>query len=289
MRGSHTFVLLDSTGLGGTTFDSVEDSLPSASVSLIYGLDTVTISIIAPTFTDLGLTRNEKAVGGALDFLSDNALDTSLINYLDTLPNASLPALYNEMSPASLTSIFQMGFSMAGVQAGMVGLRLSQELGDLGFSSDDISWKDHEGPLFAGNLSASREAFITKSVQPDRWSGFVNGLGDFASVTGDGNAAGYQFSTGGALAGADYRFLEEPDRRGVFGLQPIRQQPGRGPCDGHRGPVWGLRRVEAGRAPLRRLIGSGFEQLCHRARWARRNGDRQHPGTSGFRGAWRGL
>jgi uncharacterized protein with beta-barrel porin domain len=55
---------------------------------------------------------------------------------------------------------------------------------------------------------------MAEDVEAGRWGGFVDGTGDFGTVSGDTNAPGYSFSAGGMTAGVDYRF----DKNLVGGL-----------------------------------------------------------------------
>ena len=109
------------------------------------------------------------------------------------------------MSPSNLTGMFKMNFSNAQAEAGLVSQHLSGLLNSS--VSSDAAWNQGpDGPMFAGDMPASQEAQIAQTVsQPERWSGFVSGMTSFGMVASDGNGAGYQFSTGGTTAGADYR------------------------------------------------------------------------------------
>jgi autotransporter-associated beta strand protein len=202
-----TLTLLASTGVSGT-FGTVQDFLGTP-VSLVYQSDDVVLDITAnaPSFAALALTPNQQAVGGALDSLASNSKDPALINALDAQPDSALPGIYDQISPASLTPIYRIGFTTAQAEAGIVGQRLSQLFGGFSTGSGDLAWNG-ESPMFAGNLPAPVEAGMAGG-QPQRWSGFADGLGNFATITSDGNGPGYQFSTGGVVAGLDYRFSKD--------------------------------------------------------------------------------
>lgn len=187
---------------------SVEDSTGICSVVYKPNEVLLDISADAPSFASLGQTTNQKTIGGALDLAAIDFSNTTLISYLNNQSNASLPGIYDQISPASLTSLYQMGFSTARSQAGLVNQRLSQLFSTFDSTSLDVSWNG-EGPQFAGDLPASEEAGIAQNLQAERWGAFAVGLGNFGTVTGEGNATGYQFSTGGVVAGLDYRFTKE--------------------------------------------------------------------------------
>jgi uncharacterized protein with beta-barrel porin domain len=207
LHDNETFTLLTATSVTGT-FSSVLDTETGASVSLIYQSDDVLLEAFAnaPSFTALALTPNQKVIGGILDGLATNSQDPALINALDAQPDSTLPGIYDQISPASLTPIYRIGFATAQAEAGIVGQRLSQLFGN-SRDTGDLAWNDGN-PQFAGNLPASAEAGMA-GTEPQRWSGFADGLGNFATITSDGNGPGYQFSTGGLVAGLDYRFSKD--------------------------------------------------------------------------------
>ena len=204
-HGLENFDILSAGTTVSGTFAGLVQGVSASSVSLVYEPKEVLLELTGPTFQSLGLTTNQQAVGGALDGLNVNGGDPTLIGVMDTIVNGSLPGIYDQLSPSSLTPMFKMGFSTAQVEADMVGQHLAQMFGNGGFNSNNTAWNG-EGPMFAGNMPAQEETQIAQSVQPERWEGFANGMGNFGTLTSDGNGAGYQFSTGGTTAGVDYRF-----------------------------------------------------------------------------------
>jgi len=211
IHDTDTFTLLTASSITGN-FSTVTDGLGGDAVSLVYGLGSVTADAVvvslapsAPSFTALGKTSNQKSVGEALDNIATNTPNNNLITYLNTLPNSSFPGVEDQMSASNLTPMFKMNFSNAQAEAELVGQHLSGILNSL--VSSDTAWNQGpDGPMFAGDMPASQEAQIAQTVsQPERWSGFVSGMTSFGTVASDGNGAGYQFSTGGTTAGADYR------------------------------------------------------------------------------------
>ena len=199
-----SMIILDATSVTGT-FATVSDTVNDGSVSVVYNPTDVVLDVTAtaPTFASLGTTGNEKSIGTVLDGLASSAPGSALITYLDSQANSALPGIYDQLSPADLTPLYQMGFAAAQVEAGMVGQRLSQLFGDSGYASSDVSWN---GTMFAANVPASEEAATARALEPQHWGVFANGMGNFGTVTGDGNAPGYQYSVGGMVVGMDYRF-----------------------------------------------------------------------------------
>ena len=64
-----------------------------------------------------GLTPNEQSVGAALDRAASDHRAASLISYLDGRDLAKLPGDLGSISPDSLTSVYQVGVSLANVQS----------------------------------------------------------------------------------------------------------------------------------------------------------------------------
>jgi len=88
--------------------------------------------------------------------------------------------------------MFKMDFTASRAEAGLISRRLSQMFGNSRFSDNDTAWNG-QGPMFAADLPAAQEAQIAQSSQPDRWGAFANVMGDWGTVTSDGNGTGYQF------------------------------------------------------------------------------------------------
>lgn len=204
IHDSEFFTLLTGSGVSGT-FNTVDDGLAQTSASLMYNPTDVVLDLTGISFAALGNTRNQKDVGAVLDKLVASSPGSTLITYLDSLSNSALPGVYDQLSPANLASLYQMGFATAQVESGLVGSHISELFGDSSWASSDVSWNG-QGPMFAGDLPVGEEAAMAKDLQTQRWSVFVNALGNFGTVTGDSNGPGYQYSTGGTAAGLDYRF-----------------------------------------------------------------------------------
>ena len=58
----------------------------------------------------------------------------------------------------------------------------------------------------------SSKSVVEPVLQPgpeNRWGVWVTGFGDFVNVDADGNAKGYDFTTGGVSLGVDYRITDQ--------------------------------------------------------------------------------
>lgn len=205
VHDSVSYLLLEAGSVTGT-FGTFTNSFSDNSVTLIYSPTELLLDMTGPSFVSLARTPNQVSVAGALDSLVGTSPNSALITALNEQSDSDLPGIYNQLSPDNLTPMFRMEYSLSQAEAGIVDRHLANLFSE--FSSIDMAWNG-EGPRFAGNLPASQEAQMGKGLQPDQWGVFTEGLGDFGTVTSDGNGTGYQYSTGGMLAGMDYRFSKE--------------------------------------------------------------------------------
>lgn len=203
--GGQTFELLDSTGGLNGSFEAIVDSIYEP-VSIVYIPNEVILDAL--TFSQFALTTNEKNIAGDLDNLAANTEDTALLNALTALPTSSLLAAYDQISPSNLTALYKMQFMSSQAQGNLIWQRLSDVWGD-GSYNLAYSALGRESPMFASNMSMDQEVQIARDLQPNPWGGFLSGIGNFGTVTSDGNGAGYQFSNLGTVAGVDYRLAKD--------------------------------------------------------------------------------
>jgi uncharacterized protein with beta-barrel porin domain len=60
-----------------------------------------------------------------------------------------------------------------------------------------------------GKTSKAVVKSVLQHAPENRWGVWVTGFGDFVDVDGDGNAQGYNFTTGGVSVGLDYRITDQ--------------------------------------------------------------------------------
>ena len=229
-----TFVVVASGGALSGTFGTLSDSFFKP-VSVAYTANQAQVDILS--FAQLGTTSNQVSIGTALDSLGGSG-NPVLSNYLTSVPLSELPKVYDEISPANLTPMYQIGFSNSEAQAQLVGQRLEALFGGSGFGWAGSALRyNSETPLFASTLSMADEMLIAKrssnkktnptgepapdtsnagdsstpAAKPatDDWDVFVSGAGNFGSLTGTPNAQGYNFSTGGLTACMDHRLGQD--------------------------------------------------------------------------------
>jgi outer membrane autotransporter protein len=175
--------------------------------------------VITTDFSSFAFTPNQSAAANLLDAVQLDPRATNLISFLNTEPFANLPADFQKISPEGLTAFYEIGFSNANIQK----LTLESRLDDLhngsnGFSSNmkvnGATVNDQAGA--DGKTSKAVVEPVLQHTPENRWGVWVTGFGDFVSVDGDGNAQGYNFTTGGVSVGLDYRITDQL-AIGVFG------------------------------------------------------------------------
>lgn len=158
------------------------------------------------------LTPNEIAVSQGLDKVAFHNEQPKLISFLNCEPVSNIPGDLDRISPEALTSIFTLGTALANVQTANLQRRTEDiRYGSHGFSASGFAAAG-SGPLYSGGVAGpngndGKESKEMKNVVPpeDRWGVFITGVGEWVNVSGDGNARGYDLSTGGFTVGADYK------------------------------------------------------------------------------------
>ncbi len=167
---------------------------------------------LSNTFESQGLTRNQMAVGAALDnAVLDNCVPR-VISFVGNEPLVNLPYDYDLIAPEELASIYEMGFT----QANMQGVNLMQRMDDIRAGSTGFcSSVAMEMPAPSYSKESDGKEVLNKNPVPafvptpeNRWGIWATGSGQFVNVGGDDdNATGYDLSNGNFTVGIDYRLL----------------------------------------------------------------------------------
>ena len=113
-----------------------------------------------------------------------------------------------------LTALYEISFSNANIQR----LNLEDRLDDIrnGSSGFSSNMKVNGANVTRDDKSTVDEKSSKNVVEPilqpgpeNRWGVWVTGFGDFVTVDSDANAKGYNFTTGGASLGIDYRIGDQ--------------------------------------------------------------------------------
>jgi subtilase-type serine protease len=195
-------------------FANVNDSFsPVITPELIYGPNTVLLEF-SSNFASFALTANQRAAGILLDDVAFDPKAAGLISFLFNESVADIPGDLDKISPAGLTAFYEIDFSNANIQK----LNLESRLDDIhngsnGFSSNmkvngaTVNLEDRADA--DGKSSKAVVEPILQRAPENRWGVWVTGFGDFVNVDGDGNAQGYNFTTGGVSLGIDYRITDQ--------------------------------------------------------------------------------
>ena len=170
-------------------------------------------------FSSFAFTPNQSAAANLLDGVQLDPRAANLISFLNSEPFANLPNDLDKISPAGLTAFYEIGFSNANIQKFTLEGRFDDiHDGSSGFSSNmkvnGATVNDKSGA--DGKTSKAVVEPVLQHAPENRWGVWVTGFGDFVNVDGDGNAQGYDFTTGGVSLGLDYRITDQL-AIGVFG------------------------------------------------------------------------
>ena len=210
------FVNPFTTGPAFTTVDLVygRNSVLLEFLSSASPVAPVTPVIITTDFTSFAFTPNQSAAANLLDAVQLDPRAAKFIAFLNTEPFGNLPDDLEKVSPDGLTSFYEISFSNANIQK----LNLESRLDDIhngssGFSSNmkvnDATVNFRDRADVDGKSSKAVVEPILQRGPENRWGVWVTGFGDFVNVDGDGNAPGYNFTTGGVSLGLDYRITDQ--------------------------------------------------------------------------------
>src|SRR5208282_2026910 len=165
-------------------------------------------------FASFALTPNQLAAANLLDAVQLDPRAANLISFLDKELFANLPSDFEKISPEGLTAFYEISFSNANIQK----LTLEGRLDDIrngsnGFSSNmkvnGATVNREDKAAVDGKTSKGVVEPVLQPGPENRWGVWVTGFGDFVNVDGDGNANGYNFTTGGFSVGVDYRLTDQ--------------------------------------------------------------------------------
>jgi autotransporter-associated beta strand protein len=218
-RGDQITFLTAGQGVDGE-FATVRNPFTSETIlepTVVYGEDRVTLELVRGSYGRLAeryeLTPNQRAVAGALDCWSAEQPDNKALVWLDGRKLDKLPGDFDDLAPEELTSIFTISTALATVQS----INLQRRTDDLrtgasGFSAGGLAMQG-TGPGYSGSWSGAagpsgkESKELSAPLPPDekKWGAFVTGVGEWVDVSGDGNARGYDITTGGFTLGLDYK------------------------------------------------------------------------------------
>ena len=114
--------------------------------------------------------------------------------------------LFAALAPTAeqLTSMFEIGFSGANTQR----FKLDERFDEIQRGETVSNPPPAPVPITTGKEIAPKQPVAPPPTPENRWDVWANGWGDWVTVDNDGQAKGYNFTTGGFLAGVDYRLTD---------------------------------------------------------------------------------
>jgi YVTN family beta-propeller protein/autotransporter-associated beta strand protein len=206
--GDQLSIVTAAGGISGE-FANVLNGFSLFRTELLYGSNSVILDFLSALFAPFAKTPNQIAVANALDRVSTDPRESSLLSFLYREATINLPADFDKIAPDELSSLYEISFSFANVQEANIENRLGAiRSGLTGFSSS-LSLARTPAPMVDGKSGKTidKNPVLTPAIE-NRWGVFVTGNGDFVNVNGDSNSPGYNFTTAGVTIGIDYRLTD---------------------------------------------------------------------------------
>jgi autotransporter-associated beta strand protein len=215
LRPGDQITFLTAKGGVNGTFSTVQNDFSTSGTivgsQIIFLPDSVVLEATQGSFKTICQTPNDMAVGAALDSAVGDPRAAPLIEFLDSQPLSELCHDLDLISPEELTSMFNVGVSMANIQTDNLERRMNNVRGgSTGFSAAgfSINTRGRDFNLGLAGPSGPEGKSGPSVMQPtpeNRWGVFVTGIGEFTDVDNTDNASGFYLSTGGVTFGVDYR------------------------------------------------------------------------------------
>jgi outer membrane autotransporter protein len=208
--GDKLTLVLAAGGVSGQFAHVLDPFGPLLGLELVYQPNSVVLEF-ASDFTAFASTPNQQAVAAQLDSVAFDPREAPLLSFLQNEPLANLGADFEQISPESLSALYEISFSAANIQAANLENRFAEiRNGSTGFTSS-LKMSNPPGTMVEGKdgkavIEPSKNV-LTPSPE-NRWGVWITGSGDFVNVSSDGNTQGYDFTTGGVSLGLDYRLIK---------------------------------------------------------------------------------
>ncbi len=211
--GQSSYTLLSSTGPVSGTFQNFDNPFAGTVLlyELVYNPNSVVLEITQGSFTPFALTTNQTNVARALNNVVSDPRASSMIQYLNMQPVGSLPGAFDAIAPEELSAAYQVVIA----NSDQYRMNLEQQFQNIrmGTAGTPVmavaaSTEQTAKPAFRYQGTGGKNVVDKETVTPvpeHRWGVFGTGFGDWADIDGNGNANGYTWTTGGFVAGANYR------------------------------------------------------------------------------------
>jgi fibronectin-binding autotransporter adhesin len=196
-----TFDIVNAAGLTGQFSQVQLDGISGVRFLPVYYPTNVILETLPGSFSSLGVSANQKAVGGDLDGLFTNPNEETLLANMGTFTKAAdYQKAFGQISPDGLSALYLSGFSQIALVDSVISQRTTCLINGSGGDADQSAEMQFRGeggtPLFAGNLPPSEEEAISQKASGEEWKGAAGWVGNTLAVAGDSNAPGYNLSSG---------------------------------------------------------------------------------------------
>ena len=219
LKVGDTFKVLTASGGVSGEFDKVDAFSTGTIVELgvRYRANAVLVEAQQGSFKNFAdrsnLTYNQRETARGLDKIAFRNNPPKVIGYLNNRPLHELPGDFDRVAPDEIASVFTIGMSLANVQS----LNLQRRTSDLRTGANGFSAAGYHaagsGPNYSGGYGVAgptgnegkddKKMFVP--TEDNRYGVFLTGVGEWVDVDGDGNARGYDVTTGGFTVGLDYK------------------------------------------------------------------------------------
>lgn len=242
-----TFTLIEAASLvfNGdpiTGFDSITTNLGAALLANVVTDPTtfaITIALAQQDFAPFALTPNQLAVAENLDLFSTSGLSQDLIDALNILSAADLPAAFDQIAPEEIMNLVDITQANTRATRGLLAGRYRDVRAGRTFSSDQPGPTPQDVVRFANPSDP-----VTR---PDSdMGGFAFGQALLADFERSGTNQGYEFGGFGALVGVDRRLAPGFVIGAYSGFQRTKQDKNAGvDMDGVQAGLYAVRHFES--------------------------------------------
>jgi YVTN family beta-propeller protein/autotransporter-associated beta strand protein len=208
--GDKLTLVLAAGGVSGQFASALNPFNSLIGLELVYQPNSVVLEFPS-NFTAFARTPNQQVVAAQLDAVAFDPREAPLLAFLQNQPLGNLGADFEQLSPDSLSALYEISFSGANIQAANLENRFAEiRNGSTGFTSS-LHLSNSPGTMVEGKdgkaVIEPSQNLLAPSPE-NKWGVWTSGSGDFVNVSSDGNGQGYDFTTGGVSLGLDYRLTK---------------------------------------------------------------------------------
>jgi outer membrane autotransporter protein len=202
----NAFEVLHANGTRNGNFTHLDDSAFNDNPNISPLLRPITVEVVAPNGILLVYLGHTQPLPPEPPVIDNEPNPVPPVNPEEPIPDPILVAVLDPTAE-QLTSLFEIGFSAANTQRFKLDERFDQ------IQRDAAGYLSNTPPApppipATGKEIASKQPAPPPPPPEKRWGVWANGWGDWVTVDNSGVARGYNFTTGGFIAGVDYRITD---------------------------------------------------------------------------------